>query len=61
MASSRIRPGSWCWELWIRGQGGLSATEIYWVLCFHGEKIKHAAGFDRREEALQAVRERCAA
>jgi DNA-binding NarL/FixJ family response regulator len=45
----------------IRGQGGLSATEIYWVVCFHGEKIKHAAGFDRREEALQAVRMRCAA
>jgi DNA-binding NarL/FixJ family response regulator len=45
----------------IRGPDGLSATEIYWVVCFKGEKIKHAAGFDRRQEALQAVRARCAA
>jgi DNA-binding NarL/FixJ family response regulator len=45
----------------IRGPDGLPPTEIYWVVCFRGTRIKHAAGFDRREEALQAIRERCAA
>jgi CheY-like chemotaxis protein len=45
----------------IRGPNGLSATEVYWVLCFQGTKITHAAGFERRDEALREICERCAA
>jgi DNA-binding NarL/FixJ family response regulator len=43
----------------IRGRGGRSETEVYWVFCFRGAKISVAAGFDQRVEALQAVRKLC--
>ena len=43
----------------IRGQGGLSETEVYWVFCFRGAKVSVAAGFDQRVEALQAARNLC--
>jgi CheY-like chemotaxis protein len=45
----------------IRGRDALSETHLFWVVCFRGTKIKHAAAFDRREDALRAIRERCAA
>jgi DNA-binding NarL/FixJ family response regulator len=48
-------------SLEIRGPNGLSATEVYWAVCFNGDKVKHAAGFDAREQALREMRDRCAA
>ena len=48
-------------SLAIRGRDALSETKLFWVVCFAGTKIKHTAAFDRREDALQAIRERCAA
>jgi CheY-like chemotaxis protein len=45
----------------VRGAGGTAETEIHWIFCFHGEKVALAAGFDRREDALRMIRERCAA
>ena len=46
-------------EIWE--PDGLSETPVYWAFCFRGEKVAIAAGFDRHEEALQMIRERCAA
>jgi DNA-binding NarL/FixJ family response regulator len=43
----------------IRGPGGRSEAEVYWVFCFRGAKISVAAGFDQRVEALQAARNLC--
>jgi hypothetical protein len=41
----------------IRGPGGFSETEVYWMFCFRGAKISAAGGFDERDTALQAIRE----
>lgn len=46
-------------EIW--GTDGLSETPVYWAFCFRGPKVSLAAGFDRHEQALQMIRERCAA
>ena len=45
----------------IRGLGGFSETEVYWMFCFRGAKVSVAAGFDERDTALQAIRELCTA
>jgi DNA-binding NarL/FixJ family response regulator len=45
----------------IRGPDGLSETPVYWAFCFRGPKVALAAGFDRREQALEMIRERCPA
>jgi DNA-binding NarL/FixJ family response regulator len=46
-------------EIW--GPEGVSESEVYWAFCFRGGKVALAAGFDRREQAEQIIRERCAA
>jgi DNA-binding NarL/FixJ family response regulator len=43
----------------IRGPGGLSQTDVYWTFCFRGAKISVAAGFDQRDEALEAIQSLC--
>jgi len=45
----------------IRGPRALEETDLFWVVCFRGAKVMHAAAFQRREDALKALRERCAA
>ena len=45
----------------IRGAGQMSETPVYWAFCFRGPKVALAAGFDRHEEAVEILRERCAA
>jgi DNA-binding NarL/FixJ family response regulator len=39
----------------VRGPDGLSETEVYWAFCFSGSLVSMAAGFDRREEALETL------
>jgi DNA-binding NarL/FixJ family response regulator len=39
----------------IRGPDGLSETEVYWAFCFDGDLVSMAAGFDRREEAIEKL------
>jgi DNA-binding NarL/FixJ family response regulator len=46
-------------EIW--GADGLSVTRVYWAYCFRGDKVGLAAGFDRHEQALEILRERCPA
>jgi DNA-binding NarL/FixJ family response regulator len=45
----------------ILGPDGLSETPVYWAFCFRGPKVARAAGFDRHEQALEMIRERCPA
>lgn len=45
----------------IRGPGGLSETDVYWAVCFRGPLVAMAAGFDRRDEALQTLDANCPA
>ena len=45
----------------IRGATQMSETPIYWAFCFRGPKVALAAGFDRHEQAVEILRERCAA
>jgi len=45
----------------VHGPDGASEPEVHWVFCFRGARIALAASFDRREEALRTIRERCAA
>ncbi len=44
----------------IRGTGQMSETPVYWAFCFRGPKVALAAGFDRHEQAVKILRERCA-
>jgi hypothetical protein len=44
----------------VRGPDGLSETEVFWAFCFSGELVSLAAGFDRREAALETLAEACA-
>ena len=46
-------------EIW--GPGGLSETPVYWAFCFRGPQVALAGGFDRHEQALEMIRERCPA
>jgi DNA-binding NarL/FixJ family response regulator len=46
-------------DIW--GPGGVSEAEVYWAFCFREDKVGLAAGFDRREDAQQILRERCPA
>jgi DNA-binding NarL/FixJ family response regulator len=46
-------------EIW--GPDGLSETPVYWAFCFRDAKVALAAGFDRREQAVEILRERCTA
>jgi DNA-binding NarL/FixJ family response regulator len=39
----------------VRGPDGFSETEVFWAFCFSGEMVTLAAGFERREEALQRL------
>lgn len=39
----------------VRGPDGLSETEVFWAFCFAGDLVTMAAGFDRREEALESI------
>jgi DNA-binding NarL/FixJ family response regulator len=39
----------------IRGPGGMHATDVYWAFCFSGNLVTMAAGFERREDALQSL------
>jgi DNA-binding NarL/FixJ family response regulator len=43
----------------IRGPDGLDETPLYWAFCFNGERVSMAAGFDRREDALQTLASEC--
>jgi DNA-binding NarL/FixJ family response regulator len=45
----------------IHGPGGLSETEVYWAFCFRGALVWLAAGFGRREQAIETIRDRCRA
>jgi CheY-like chemotaxis protein len=45
----------------IRGSAGLTETEVFWVFCFKDSLVSLAATFDGREQALETIRERCAA
>ena len=39
----------------IRGPDGLAETEVYWAFCFAGDLVSMAAGFERREDAIQTL------
>jgi DNA-binding NarL/FixJ family response regulator len=39
----------------IQGPDGLDETELYWAFCFSGNLVSMAAGFERREDALQTL------
>jgi DNA-binding NarL/FixJ family response regulator len=39
----------------VRGPGGFEETEVYWAFCFSGKLVKMAAGFARREDALESL------
>jgi DNA-binding NarL/FixJ family response regulator len=39
----------------IRGPDGLDETEVYWAFCFDGDLVSMAAGFERREDALETL------
>jgi DNA-binding NarL/FixJ family response regulator len=39
----------------VRGPDGLSETQVYWAFCFSGDLVSFAAGFDRREEAIERI------
>ena len=41
------------------GPGGFSETDVYWAFCFRGELVSLAAGYDRREEAIETLRTQC--
>jgi DNA-binding NarL/FixJ family response regulator len=43
----------------IRGPDGLAETPLYWAFCFNGDMVSMAAGFDRREDALQTLASEC--
>jgi DNA-binding NarL/FixJ family response regulator len=43
----------------IRGPDGLDETEVYWAFCFSGDMVCMAAGFERREDALQTLASEC--
>jgi DNA-binding NarL/FixJ family response regulator len=43
----------------IRGPDGLDETEVYWAFCFSGDLVSMAAGFKRREEALETLASLC--
>jgi hypothetical protein len=43
----------------IRGPDGLDETEVYWAFCFDGDLVSMAAGFDRREDALETLASQC--
>jgi DNA-binding NarL/FixJ family response regulator len=43
----------------VRGPDGLEETELYWAFCFSGNLVSMAAGFDRREDALQTLGAEC--
>jgi len=44
----------------IRGPDGLDETPVYWAFCFDGELVSLAAGFERREEAIDEIVAACA-
>jgi DNA-binding NarL/FixJ family response regulator len=43
----------------IRGPDGFQETEVYWAFCFSGRLVKMAAGFARREDALELLADDC--
>jgi DNA-binding NarL/FixJ family response regulator len=43
----------------VRGPNGREETELYWAFCFSGDLVSMAAGFERREDALQTLASNC--
>lgn len=43
----------------IRGPDGFDETEVYWAFCFAGDLVSMAAGFERREDALETLASIC--
>lgn len=43
----------------VRGPEGIDETEVYWAFCFSGNLVSMAAGFERREDALQTLATGC--
>jgi DNA-binding NarL/FixJ family response regulator len=43
----------------VRGPDGLEETELYWAFCFNGDLVSMAAGFERREDALDTLASDC--
>jgi DNA-binding NarL/FixJ family response regulator len=43
----------------IRGPDGFDETEVYWAFCFAGDLVSMAAGFERREDALESLATIC--
>jgi DNA-binding NarL/FixJ family response regulator len=43
----------------IRGLDGLAETEVFWAFCFNGGLVTLAAGYDRREQALDRLTADC--
>src|SRR3954453_13062321 len=43
----------------IRGPHGMDGTEVYWALCFSAGLVSMAAGFERREDALETLASLC--
>jgi DNA-binding NarL/FixJ family response regulator len=39
----------------MRGPDGITETEVYWAFCFNGDLVTMAAGYERREEALESL------
>jgi DNA-binding NarL/FixJ family response regulator len=45
----------------VHGANGLSETQVYWAFCFSGDLVSLAAGFPRREDALETLSDSCTA
>lgn len=43
----------------VHGPDGLTETPVYWAFCFRDDLISLAAGFPRREEALETLASIC--
>ena len=43
----------------IRGPDGMSETEVFWAICFHGLLVSYAAGFGRHADAVKALETAC--
>jgi DNA-binding NarL/FixJ family response regulator len=43
----------------VRGPDGLSETDVYWAFCFSGDLVSMAAGYERREQALEHIASCC--
>jgi hypothetical protein len=46
-------------EMW--GEDGRSETPVHWAFCFRGAKVALAVGVDARDQAVELLKDRCAA